>query len=151
MDTTERFYWEETDPIWRPMILAYKESYQVQLALNVSRSSYGWGTIVLNKAGKHRFFLRYINVEAYLPYEKRKKEPNFDEEELIVDKRRPLTRAELERKRKGPLMYRGIPVILGPYDVDIVEKVNGTFGALSKRTSTPIERTAPERQQRKRS
>ena len=139
IDSNEQFHWYESDPIWRPMILAPQESYQVQLTLNVSRSLNGWGTIVLTKAGKHRFFLRYINVEAYLPYEKRKDFPNFDEKKdgIITELKGVPSPEELERKRKGPLVYRGIPVILGPYDVEIVEEATEQ-AALSKRTSTRL-------------
>ena len=131
------------DPFRRPMILAPKKNYQTRLTLNVDRNpdvkAYRWKMpIVLNRPGKHRFFLRYINIEAYLPYEKRKNPPTFDEKkDGIVEKLRPPTPDELERKRKGPLMYRGIPVILGPYDVEIVEEAT-EHGALSKRTSTRL-------------
>ena len=135
------------------MILAPKESYQTQLVLNVARKSYRWktdydvyvrtkkGLFPFHEPGKHRFFLRYINVEAYLPYEKRKDPPTFEKEGVIKDLREipdpEALQAELERKRKGPLMYRGIPVILGSYDVEIVEEATEQ-AALSKRTSARL-------------
>ena len=147
------------DLIWKPMTLAAKESYQVQLILNVGRGSTPsrWKTgydLRVRKGSlpfhsshgprKRRFWLRYINVEAYLPYEKRKvpgaayknwRERTYPPTPSLQD-----LQAELERKRKrkGPLVYRGIPVILGPYHVKTVDQVTKQ-AALSIQVSTLLD------------